>query len=148
VNYNVPSSYTVASAGPFLIEGKQIVASNPDCALKTDMYYYRPKNDTWEVITTDQEMQFYVSPSNRTINWWLNETFYREDLTDTFGPEVSIPGYVPPVLKIQVSFITYDKTNNDTRIYDNFTLSIHSNGETATQTCDFSATSIINGLDN
>jgi hypothetical protein len=33
VNYDVPSSYYLDSADPFLIEGKQIVASNPDCAL-------------------------------------------------------------------------------------------------------------------
>jgi hypothetical protein len=113
------------------------------------MYYYRPKNDTWELIETNEEMQFYVSKANSTINWWLNETYYREELVDVFGPEVSIPGYVPPVLRIRVSFVTYDKTAYEqTKIYDNFTLSLHSNGETATQTCDFSTTSIINGLDD
>jgi len=83
----------------------------------------------------------------KTVHWNLNQTSYLDNLAETFGPSTTVNGYIPEVLSIRISIISFDPTNYDGRIYDNFTLEIHSNGESASATCNFDSTIITNSLD-
>jgi hypothetical protein len=123
------------------------MSSVPSCETVTEYYYWNPKgednedstvsNGKWRTIETSELIGLTLYQEEYYMSWSLNQTTYLEELVPTFGPEVRVEDYVPELLNIDVMILTFDPTDQTKKVYDNFTLEIWSNGEVASDVCNF-----------
>jgi hypothetical protein len=105
----------------------------------------------WDLALDNPSMNFFVHLDENYASWAVNQSYYRDALVKQFGPAVQIEGYLPAAIKINVSIATWDPTNygnSGSNVTDNFTLEILSNGELASDVCNFTTLVITNSLAN
>jgi hypothetical protein len=150
-----------------IIRGLQVVGTKPNCQLVTEVYYWdnhrgehtsarrmlssRMNTDStgsWELAVDNEAAGFSINYDEAYATWVLNQTFYIDSLVKNYGPVNVKEGYVPEAVKINISIYTFDPTNMNANVTDNFTLEIFGNGDSASDVCNFTTLVISKPFNN
>lgn len=107
---------------------------------ETSEYYGLP--GFWRLVEESEILS--TNPGDIYANWTLNQTYFIDYLAKAYGPANVTGAYVPDVIKMDVSIHTFDPASMNSNVTDNFTLEIFSNGDLASDSCNFTTLVISN----